>query len=344
MVIARAVPLLILAAAAGCGRPSGGPSPDAAPRQSGDAVVADVEGEKIALAELDERAAGQLQQLRDQEYELRMKALEDLIGERLLEKRARERGVSPKELTRTEVDLKVPSPTPAEIDAIYDQNRDRVGGRSRDEVAPQIVASLTQQRIAERRAAFLAELRGSANVKILLEQPRTEVKVAEGAQARGPASAPVTIVEYSDYLCPYCQRAEATLSAVLARHEGKVRFVHRDLLIGRPRSMAVARAALCAGEQGKFWEYRTSLLSATGDWSDQDLASRATAIGLAAADFKSCLASDRHEQAVLDSTEEGQRLGVNGTPTFFINGRRMVGVRSEADLDQAIRSELARRG
>ena len=343
MLIGRAVPPLLMIALAACGRPSAAPPPASAAAAPGD-VVAEVDGQKITATELDAHAAGQLQQLRDQEYQIRVNALDDLIAKRLLEKKAKERGVSADELRRLEVDAKVPSPTPAEVNAIYDQNRDRVGGRSRDEVAPQIRSSITQQRIAERNAAFAAELRDGADVKILLEQPRADVVIAPDAQARGPAQAKVTIVEYSDYLCPYCQRAEETVSRVLARSEGKVRFVHRDLLIGRPRSMAVARAALCAGEQGKFWEYRANLLSSTGDWSDVDLAGRAIGLGLKAEDFKSCLASDRHEKAVLDSTDEGQKLGVSGTPTFFINGRRMVGVRSEADLEQTIQSELARRG
>jgi protein-disulfide isomerase len=337
--------LSLVAALAACGRPAVAPAPgaSAATGAPGSAVVAEVEGQKITAAELDRHAAGQLAQLRDQEYEIRKSALEDLIAQRLVEKRAAERGITARELMRQEVEAKIPSPTPAEIDAIYDQNRDRVGGRSRAEVAPQIVSSLNQQRAAERAQAFRGELRSAAKVAILLDQPRTEVPVVAGAQARGPATAPVTIVEYSDYLCPYCQRAEATVARVLARYEGRVRFVHRDLLLGRPRSMAVARAALCAGEQGKFWEYRANLLSVLGDWSDVDLSGRAAGLGLKREEFKACLASDRHEQAVLDSTDEGQKLGVSGTPTFFINGRRMVGVRSEADLEQTIQSELGRR-
>ena len=346
MLTVRVVASLLLAGAVGCGTPGPAPSPGspASAGASGDAVVADVEGEKITAAELDAHAAGQLRQLRDQEYDIKKNALDDLVSRKLIAKRAAREGLTSEELMRKEVDAKIPSPTPAEITAIYEQNRDRVGGRSRDEVAPQIVSSLNQQRIAERALAFTTELRRSAKVTILLDQPRTEVPVAEGAQARGPATAPVTIVEYSDYLCPYCQRAEATVARVLARFEGKVRFVHRDLLLGRPRSMAVARAALCAADQGKFWEYRTNLLSNQGDWSDVDLTGRAIALSLKPEDFKACLASDRHEKTVNESTDEGQKLGVSGTPTFFINGRKMVGVRSDADLEQTILAELARRG
>ena len=345
MLMARVAPSLVALVLAACGTPSAPPAagPSAAPAGGGE-VVAEVDGQKITAAELDRHAAGELAKIRDQEYEARKNALEDLITQRLLEKQAVAKGMTTQELMRQEVEAKLPEPTPAQIQEIYNQNRDRVGGRSREEVTPQIVASLKQQWAQERAQAYARELRESARVKIVLDQPRTDVPVAADAQVRGPAAAPVTIVEYSDYLCPYCQRAEATVVNVLARHEGKVRFVHRDLLLGRPRSMAVARAALCAGDQGKFWEYRASLLSKAGDWSDLDLHGRAIALALKTDEFRACLASDRHEKAVLDSSEEGQKLGVSGTPTFFINGRRMTGVRSDADLDTAIRAELDRKG
>ena len=343
----RSAALLAVFALAACNG-AGGPQGQAASKPTTSAppdVVAEVDGQKITAAELDRRAAGQLQQLRDQEYDIRKTALEELITERLLQKEAASRGISEQELMRMEVEGRVPSPTPAEIQQVYDQNRDRVGGRSRDEVAPQIVASLVQQRSQARMQAFTRELRDNARVRILLEQPRTEVKVAEGAQVQGPADAPVTIIEYSDYLCPYCQRAEEVVAKVLARHRGRVKFVHRDFLLGRPRSMAVAKAALCAGDQAKFWEYRADLLApSAGDWSDADLAARAAKLGLRGDEFRSCLASDKHEKAILASSEEGQVLGVNATPTFFLNGKRMTGVRSEADFEAAILAELTPRG
>lgn len=303
-------------------------------------VVAEVDGKPITYEELDRHAAGELQRLRDQEYEVRRTALEDLIGKRLMQKEAAERGISEQELARVEVEDKVAPPTAAEVQEIYDANRGRVGGRTRDEVAPQIVSSVLQQRRAERSQAFTQALRDQGNVRIMLEQPRSEMTIPAGTPVLGPADARVTIVEFSDYLCPYCQSAEAVVSKVLERYQGKVRFVHRDLLLGRPRSMPVAKGALCAGDQGKFWEYRHDLLTTTGDWSDRDLEARAARMGLRAAEFKSCLASDRHDRTVLASTEEGQKLGVTGTPTFFVNGRRMVGVRSEQQFDEIIQAEL----
>ena len=335
--------LLLLAAlspgcspSAGPGVGTGTPAPTADPR----AVVAEVDGVPITAEELDRHAAGELQRLRDQEYELRKNALEELVTQRVIKKEAARRGVSEQELMRLEVEEKVARPAASEIQQVYDANRDRVGGRTRAEVEPQIVSSLVQQRTAERARAFTQALRDQAKVRIVLDQPRTDVRIPAGTAVLGPPDAPVTIIEYSDYLCPYCQSAEAVVAKVLQRYQGKVKFIHRDFLLGRPRSLAVARGALCAGEQGKFWEYRHDLLSATGDWSDQDLEARGRKMGLKPDDFRSCLASDRHDKTILASSEEGQKLGVSGTPTFFVNGRRMTGVRSEQQFDEIIQAEL----
>jgi protein-disulfide isomerase len=340
--LVRSLATVLLAVLVACkaGPPSAAKGGEAS-RSGG--IAAEVDGKPITFDELDKRAVGQLQQLRDQEYEIRKNTLDALIDEQLLKKAAAARGVSDVDLEKTEVDDKVQAPTPKEIQEVYDANRDRVGGRTIEEVTPQIVSSLRGQRVAERTRAFREELRQQARVKVLLEQPRIEVPIPAGTAAQGPDNAPVTIVEFSDYLCPYCQRAEEVVSKVLERYKGKVKFIHRDLLLGRPRSLPVAEAALCAGEQGKFWEFRHDLLTTQGDWSDQDLEGRAGRMGLRAPEFKACLASERNEAPVLRSTESGQQLGVTGTPTYFVNGRRMTGVRTEEQFDEIIRSELGSR-
>ena len=338
--IVRAALVLVAVVSLGCKTSADPGTAKPVAASSNAAVVAEVDGQPITAEELDQHAAAELQRLRDQEYEVRKNALDNLVTQRLIKKEAAARGVSEQELMRLEVQEKVARPVAAEIQQVYDANRDRVGGRTRAEVEPQIVSSLVQQRTAERARAFTQALRDQAKVRIVLDQPRTEVKVPAGTAVLGPPDAPVTIVEYSDYLCPYCQSAEVVVAKVLARYQGKVKFIHRDLLLGRPRSLPVARGALCAGEQGKFWEYRHDLLSTTGDWSDQDLEARAGKMGLRASDFKACLASDRLDKSILASTEEGQKLGVSGTPTFFVNGRRMTGVRSEQQFDEIIQAEL----
>jgi protein-disulfide isomerase len=304
-------------------------------------VVAEAAGASITRQELEERAAARLRRVRQQEYDARLEALEEMVAEKLLDKEAQSRGTTREALLSAEVDAKVADPTAAEIDAVYEQNRARLGGRSRDEVVPDIVRAIRQQTQAARGDAFRKELRKKSAVRILLDPPRSEVAIPADAPGLGPRDARVTIVEFSDYQCPYCRHAEPTVEQVLAQYEGKVRFVHRDFpLDGHPRALPAAQAARCAGEQGKFWEYHRALLGAAGDLGDADLKQRAASLALDPGRFATCLSSGRHERTVRQGLEDGVRLDVTGTPTFFVNGRMMVGARSLEQFQEVIDAEL----
>ena len=335
--------LLVLLGAAGCGRSrAASPPADAAedPRKS----VAQVGGASITLEEVDRRAAGKLQRLRNEEYDARRQALDEIIIERLFQKEAAERGVTQDALLKAEVDAKVTPPTAGDVKAIYEQNRAAAGTRTLAELAPVIERSLRERRLAERAAQFRDELKAKTGVKVTLDAPRVAVAVPADAPALGPAGAPVTIVEYLDYQCPFCHRAQGVVDELLDRYAGKVRFVHRDFLLGKPRSLPAARAARCAGEQGKFWEYHRNLLLAPGDMGDQDLRTRATAMGLDGGRFSACVASDRFDADIRRSTESGHSLGIDATPTFFINGRRMTGALPADQFAEVIDSELGKPG
>ena len=129
---------------------------------------------------------------------------------------------------------------------------------------------------------------------------------------------------------------------MLARYPGKVRFVHRDFLLDiHPEAVPAARAARCAGEQGKFWEFHRGLLMQTGDWSDGRPQARAKTLELQERSFGSCLASDRHDEAIRRScTEAAPSSGVTGTPTYFVNGRRLTGARRSSTFEEIIDAEL----
>ena len=174
-------------------------------------MVAHVAGSNITLEDVDHRAGGKLQRLRDEEYQARHQALEEIIAERLVEKEAASRGLTTEALLKAEVDAKVPLPTPAEVKGIYEQNRASAGGRSLEQVAPLIERSLRQQRLAERAGQFRDELKARAAVKVSLEAPRTPLEIPADAPVLGPAGAPVTIVEYLDYQCPFCHRVQGVV-------------------------------------------------------------------------------------------------------------------------------------
>lgn len=338
-----ALRLLVVAALVptACSRAGSAASPPAAPASpAADQVVAEVAGRGITLGEVDKRAAGGLQRLAQEEFELRRQAVEELVSERLLEQEARSRGVTPEALLKAEVTDKVKLPTPEQVRMIFERSRDRLGDRPFAEVAPHIERSLMEQARTEREAEFNRQLRSRSTVRVSLAPPRATVAVPADAPALGPATAPVTIVGFLDYQCPYCHRSQATVDRVVEQYKGKVRLVHQDFLLGRPRSLPAARAARCAGDQGRFWEYHRDLLNKPGDMSDEDLKARAASLGLDGGRFATCLGSDRYDAAIQRAVEDGHALGITGTPTFFVNGRRLVGARPIEDFQELIDAEL----
>jgi protein-disulfide isomerase len=162
------------------------------------------------------------------------------------------------------------------------------------------------------------------------------------APATGPEDAPITMVEFSDYQCPFCQKAEPTVQEVLAKYPGKIRLVHRDFpLDNHQRAVPVSRAVYCAGEQGKFWEFHRNVYLKPSDFSDEDLKKRAADLGLDAAAFGTCYASNKHDETIRAAAGQGTSLGVTGTPTFFINGRMLVGAQPFEAFRTIIDEELS---
>jgi protein-disulfide isomerase len=337
------LPLLAAALALGCADAGKAAPPASSAAPNAEETAAEVGGRAITMKEVDARAAGGLQRLEQERYELRRQALDEIVAERLLDAEAARRGVSRDALVQAEVVSKVPAPTPEQVRMVYERSRDRIGDRSFGEVAPQIERSLREQALAERQAQFHSELRGATAVTLRLTAPRAALAVPADAPALGPASAPVTIVGFLDYQCPYCHRAQAVVDRLVAQYQGKVRLVHQDFLLGRPRSLPAARAARCAGDQGRFWEYHRNLLVQPGDMSDADLAARAAALSLDGGRFASCLGSGRHDAAIEKAVNDGHALGITGTPTYFINGRRLVGAQPFEQFQELIEDELSAR-
>ena len=145
--------------------------------------------------------------------------------------------------------------------------------------------------------------------------------------AVGPATAPVTLVEFSDFQCPFCQRVEPTLKQLRAKYGDKLRIVWKDFPLTQihPQAFKAGEAGHCAGDQGKYWEYHDRLFENQQALQPADLKKHATDLGLDAAAFASCLDSSKYGERVRDGVSLGTSLGVNSTPTVFINGRRLSG-------------------
>jgi protein-disulfide isomerase len=309
------------------------------PREGGPAAI--VAGKTIAVREVDELVRSQLMDLRAREHQLRSQALDALVAQALLEKEAEARGVTPEALHKAEVEDKA-AVTDAEAKAFYSANQARFGTTSEADALQQVRAGLGQQRQNERRAAFAKELKAKYDVRVLLEPYRVPVE-AGSAPARGNPKAPVTIVEFSDFQCPYCVRARPAVNKVRDAYGDRVRFVFRHFPLDfHAQAQKAGEATACAGEQGKFWELHDLLWENSSKLQVADLKAHAATLGLDPAAFGACLDSGRHAALVEGDLAAGQGYGVSGTPAFFVNGRPLVGAQPFEAFAQVIDDELAR--
>ena len=307
--------------------------------------LAEVNGVAITVDEVNKTIGPQIAKLEEQIYQLQQQRVEALISEKLLAGEAAKRGISPQALLDAEVTSKVSLVTEQEIETFYQKNKAQFGNAEESAAKDQTRTRLQNEKLAARRQAFLQSLRAQATVAVHLIPPpvyRAQVSL-EGARVRGPSTAPVTIVEYSDFHCPFCKGVEQTLSHLLSRYGDKVRLAFKDFPIDslHPQSRAAHEAARCAGDQGKFWEYHQVLFAGTPKTTDQ-LKGVAQQVGLDVAKFDQCVAAGKYKAAVQKEIDEGRRLGVTGTPGFFINGRLLSGAQPLDTFARLIDDELSR--
>jgi protein-disulfide isomerase len=317
----------------------------AAPGAGPPGVAATVGPDTISVADLEQSVALELARLDQQRHSLLERKLNQLIGDRLLAQEAARRGVGVEKLVKEEIDDKTPAVTQAEVNTFIAQNRARLPKGDEAELRPRVAQFLEQQREGQQREAFIASLRAGSPVRVYLKDPEpVRVKVdPKVGYALGSPHAPVTIVEFSDFQCPFCRGVVPTLKQLLARYPDRVRVVFRDFPIPslHPDAPLAHEAARCAGEQGQFWPYHDLLFERT-NMNATALKQYAADLKLDEAKFAECLDSGRTRAAVGADVEEGSRLGVTGTPTFFINGTPLVGNVPLADFQRAIERELAR--
>ena len=300
-----------------------------------------IDGQAINDDDLLPYVQAQLRPLREQEYQIKKKALDNLINQRLLEAAAKKKDLSTEKLLEQEVDSKVAEPTEAELNTIYTMQKDQIN-RPFEEVKVQLQQNLKRAKIQQGRQDYYMGLREQAKVSVLLGPPRAEVGI-DPARVRGNPKARVMIVEFTDFQCPYCGEAEATLKSVLAKHEGVVALAFRDLPLTQihPQAMMAAEAARCAGEQGKFWEYHDLLFANQNKLDRPGLLEKAHTLNLDEKQFDSCLSSEKYKAQIQQDSQEGMRNGVSGTPGFFINGIFMSGAQPEMVFEKSIQEQLS---
>jgi protein-disulfide isomerase len=234
--------------------------------------------------------------------------------------------------------------TDADIKQFYEENRERAQGRSVEELRGAIQNFLGAQRQQQARAQLVDDLKAKGSgVKLMLDPPRVAITVAPGDPSKGPANAPITIVEYSDFQCPFCARVNPTLDQVRKVYGDKVRIVFKDYpLPNHPEAPKAAEAAHCAGEQGKYWELHDRMFANQQALQVPMLKHYATELKLDMNAFNQCLDSGKHAARVAENLKSGEALGVGSTPTLYVNGRPVVGAQPFEYFKLVIDEELAR--
>lgn len=320
-----------------------------------DRLLATVNGVTISGTQVQEASRKELDDLKLQKlkaeaeftqrrYDILQSKLEQLVDDELLKAESAKRGVSKEELLKTEVDSKVQDPTKAEVDQFYQVNKARIRN-SEEAVEPQIRAYLRRQKRQEAYQSFISHLKDQYSVKTFLKPFRRQVEV-DGHPSKGPAGAPVTIVEFSDFQCPYCSKMANALKDVENHYGDKVRLVYRQFPISslHPNAENAAEASLCAAEQGHFWDMYNLMFQDQQNLQISALKKKAAQIGLNTKQFDECLQSGKYKSQIQKDIEDGVRVGVTGTPGVFINGRPIPGLVPYKTLAKIIDEELEKNG
>lgn len=321
--------------------------PVTAVAQSGNAseVVATVGDTNITLGDLEKAVKAQLIEVDNQRYEILEDGLNNLVSEKLLNLEATAKGKTIDDFQKEIMAAPVDEPTDAQIQEVYEQNKDALGGKSLEETKGRIVEYLKNQVRAQKAQAMLAELRTKYPTTIKLSPPVVEVSDAGRESRGGGADAPITIVAFSDYECPFCNKGELVIAEVMAAYGDKIRYVHRDYPLPFHKSARpAAEAARCAGEQGKFWEVHDALFVNYASLSEEKITEIITAAGVDKTKLDACLATGKAKTMVDEDMTAGGEVGVSGTPAFFINGRMLSGAQPLDRFKAIIDSELAKTG
>jgi len=300
-------------------------------------IICFLDGQKITMADLQKEEANKLLQAQYQAYLVQQKALDDLIDNRLLQMEAKRQNITVEVLLDREVNSKVKDPTEEQLLIYYD---DLSPKESYAALRDKILDRIRQRRIAKARTEYVETLRAKADVLITLAPPAADFSIGN-APRLGPADAPIRLVEFADYECPYCARVNPQIKKLREEFGDKLSVYYKDLpLPMHAQAEKAAEAARCAGQQGKFWEYHDLLFSG-GGIAPAQLKDFAHQLNLDQTKFDQCLDSGAQAAAVQSDYKEAQQLGLNGTPSFFLNGRFFTGAVDYKMLRDLVEQQLA---
>ena len=326
-----------------CAPPSGQKGLETGKPGEKDAIAARIGDMEIKESEIESRLKGEIIKKRQEIYQLKKEALDDLIAERLTEQEAASRGVTKSDLLREEVDGRIKEVTDEDVENFYNQNKARMR-KPLEEIREAIRDHLRKRQRDAREKEFIEELKTKTDVVLLLEPIRYDVSDDDDPFV-GPRDAPIQIIEFSEFECPYCRRGARTVLQAKEHYGELVRVVFRDFPLSfHKNSEAAAEAAQCANDQGKFWAFHDKLFENQRKLSREDLIGYAEDLELEKITFEECLNSRKYSKEIDKDREDGADAGVTGTPCFFINGIMLKGAQPFEAFEELINNELEKKG
>jgi protein-disulfide isomerase len=307
------------------------------PGNSSSEIILKIDGKTFTAADLARKASSATFQARNTLFEAEKKAADELINEYLLEREASKHNLTVQELLERQVYVNLPNNPSEEALRFYYDGLETT--QPFEEVRDKIRDLIHERRQAKAKATYVQALRSKSAIMLRLAPPRALVQIG-AAPARGSAGAPVTIIEYADYECPYCQQIKPVVDRLEKEYKGKIVFAFKDVpLPNHANAQKAAEASHCAGAQGKYWEYHDRLFS-TKQFDLPNLKEHARALGLDTPSFAQCVDSGAQAERVRADVAEAQSIGLPGTPGFFVNGRFLSGAIDYETLQGVIEEEL----
>ena len=300
------------------------------------AVLA-MQGKEFTADELPPAAARAMFDVDLEAWERKVQIVSSAAGEMFVQDKIKESGSDRQDVLMDVMGLE--APTEEAMQAFYNENKDRIL-TPYEQVREQIQNFLVGQDLQQKREALTERLRNELGMKVLLQEPQAPSTVidTDGFPSKGNPSAAHTLIKFADYQCPHCADAAESLEKVMEEVGENVRLVYMDFPINRSGiSRDVALGAVCADEQGKFWEYNEAAFQQQRTLNENSKTTLAEGLGLDMAAYQACLDSDRPEKKVARSEAEAERLGLTGTPAFFMDGKALQPENLNEGLEQAVR-------
>ncbi|HVF89370.1 MAG TPA: thioredoxin domain-containing protein [Blastocatellia bacterium] len=304
-------------------------------------VLATVNGKPITSGDVEDSLKPLIYEVQEQIYNLRKNQIELKVNDTLLEQEAAKKKVTTRSLLEAEVTPKIKAVSDEDAKKFYDENKERINGEY-GPIKDQIKEYLKQQEERKALGEYATALRKASAVTVSLPEPELpSYKIdTEGQPWKGAENAEVTIIEFTDFQCPMCAKTHPILDELVREYNGKVRLVVRDYpLPQHENALKAAEAAEAAREQGKYWEFVSLMFENQKELGVVKLKEYATRLGLDRKRFDESLDSGKFAAQVQKDLQEGLKIGVNSTPSVYVNGV-MVKDRTKEGLKAAIETAL----